>query len=132
MNFFAIICYNSCCQVVFFCDNSSEIDVDYYLKLGESVAPTLLKNVNIIEAQMKVHTDRPNKQVWLRYTDINAFKDQLEFRASNYLERLNETDWPSWSYADSKMQKTTVLISPAEKEQFKLRKAAILNRSDNL
>ena len=52
--------------------------------------------------------------------------------ATNYLERLNETDWPSWNYADSKMQKTTVRISPTEKEQFKLRKAAILNRSDNL
>lgn len=36
--------------------------------------------------------------------------------ATNYLERLNETDWPSWNYADSKMQKTTVRISPTEKE----------------
>ena len=92
-------------------DNPVEIDVDYYLSLDESVAPMLLKNINIIEGQMEAHLKRPNKEVWLRYTNINAFKSQLEFRASNYLERLEETEWPSWNWADSKMQKTTALVT---------------------
>ena len=90
--------------------NSGEIDVDYYLKLDESVAPLILKNIDIVEAQMQAHLNRPNKEAWLRYTDINSFKNQLEFRASNYLERLGETSWPSWNAADAKMKKTTTLV----------------------
>ncbi len=97
--------------------NPGEIDVDYYLKLDESVAPLILKNIDVVEAQMQAHLDRPNKEVWLRYTDIDSFKNQLEFRASTYLQRLDETSWPSWNAADAKMKVTTTLVpKPTLKE----------------
>ena len=84
--------------------NMGEIDVDYYLKLDESVAPLILKNIAVVEAQMEAHLARQNKEVWLRYTDIEAFKIQLEYRAQRYLENLEGTTWASWNAADSKMK----------------------------
>ena len=84
--------------------NMGEIDVDYYLKLDESVAPLILKNIDVVEAQMEAHLDRQNKEVWLRNTDIEAFKTQLEYRAQRYLENLEGTTWASWNAADSKMK----------------------------
>jgi hypothetical protein len=84
--------------------NMGEIDVDYYLKLDESVAPLILKNMDVVEVQMEAHLDRQNKEVWLRYTDIEDFKTQLEYRAQRYLENLEGTTWASWNAADSKMK----------------------------
>ncbi len=41
--------------------NLGEIDVDYYLKLDESVTPLILKNIDIVDAQMEAHLTRKNK-----------------------------------------------------------------------
>ena len=84
--------------------NSGEIDVDYYLRLDESVAPLILKNIEVVEAQMQAHLLRENKDTWLRYTDIDALKVQLEYRAQRYLENMEGTTWASWTVADAKMK----------------------------
>jgi hypothetical protein len=97
--------------------NPGEIDVDYYLKLDETVSPILFKNMNIIEQQMEAHLARPNKNVWLRYTDIDAFKQQLEYRTQRYLENREETTWASWNVADEKLKKQTKLIEPVDESQ---------------
>ncbi|MFT7084547.1 MAG: hypothetical protein ACJAV5_000253 [Vicingaceae bacterium] len=65
---------------------------------------------------MQTHLKRPNKEVWLRYTDVNSFKSQLEFRASDYLERLEEIDWPLCNWVDAKMKKATQLVLPLNPE----------------
>ena len=41
--------------------NLGEIDVDYYLKLEESDTPLILKNIDIVDAQMEAHLTRKNK-----------------------------------------------------------------------
>lgn len=87
-----------------------EIDVDYYLKLDETVSPILFKNMNIIEQQMEAHLARENKNTWLRYTDIDAFKQHLEYRTQLYLENREETTWASWNVADSKLKKQTMIV----------------------
>lgn len=89
--------------------NPSEIDVDYYLKLDESVAPLILKNIDVVEGQISAHLARQNKDVWLRYTDIDAFKVQLEYRAQLYIENLEGKSWSSWNAADAKMKKQVQL-----------------------
>ena len=95
--------------------NAAEIDVDYYLKLNETTAPLVLKNLDIVAAQMEAHKRRKNKAVWLRYVDIEIFKQQLEYRTSQYLKRMEDDSWVSWNWADYKLKKTTKLL-PLEVE----------------
>lgn len=86
--------------------NLSEIDVDYYLKLEESVLPYIYKNLDVVDLQMKAHLARPGKDTWLRYTDIGAFSNQLELQLKWYKKDLDETTWPSWNGADAKGKET--------------------------
>ena len=91
--------------------NPGEIDVDYYLKLSPSVAPIILKNLPTIQKQMKTHMDREGKEIWLKYTDIDLFKQQMEYNTSQYLLTLKNYSWPSWNYMDHRLQQKTTLIA---------------------
>lgn len=91
-------------------DNPGEIDVDYYLQLSPTVYPILFRNLDIVEAQMQTHLERKNKARWLYYTDIEQFEEQLEYKTSLYLERINQNSWPSWNYADAQLKQKTVLV----------------------
>src|SRR5690606_38703546 len=66
-------------------DNLGEIDVDYYLELSPTVYPIIFKNLDRVEAQMKAHLARKDRERWLAYTEINYFKAQLEYKTYNYL-----------------------------------------------
>ncbi|MBL4709834.1 MAG: DUF4173 domain-containing protein [Flavobacteriales bacterium] len=96
-------------------ENAGEIDVDYYLKLNVTTAPLVLKNLDIVAAQMEAHKNRKDKAIWLRYVDIEMFKEQLEYRTSKYLKRMEDDNWASWNWADYKLKKTTKLM-PLEEE----------------
>lgn len=102
--------------------NPGEIDVDYYLKLDETVSPILFKNMGIIEQQMQAHLSRSNKNIWLRYTNIDAFKKQLEFQTQRYLENREETTWASWNVADAKLKKQTLLVEKEKMANHKIEK----------
>ena len=93
-------------------DNPGEIDVDYYLQLSPTVYPILFKNLDLVEEQMQAHLNRKNKDRWLHYVDIDYFKEQLEYKTSNYLERINKYSNSSWNYADAQLKKKTVLVTP--------------------
>lgn len=93
-------------------DNPGEIDVDYYLQLSPTVYPILFKNLDLVEEQMQAHLNRKNKERWLHYVDIDYFEEQLEYKTSNYLERINKYSNSSWNYADAQLKKKTVLVTP--------------------
>ncbi len=90
--------------------NTGEIDVDYYLDLSPSVAPILLKNLETIQDQMIAHKSRENKVIWLNNLDIEHFKEVLEYRTSQYLQKQEEYNWQSWNRSDWRLKKRTVLI----------------------
>lgn len=90
--------------------NPGEIDVDYYLDLSPTVAPILLKNIDIVEQQMQAHINRDGKEIWLDYLDIDLFKEQLEYNTSQYLLKQKEYGFGSWNLADNALLKKTTLI----------------------
>lgn len=85
--------------------NPGEIDVDYYLKLDETVAPTILANLDVIESQMEAHKNREGKMVYLRYLDIETFKNQLNFQVNSYLTEKENNTWVSWNWTDYQFRK---------------------------
>ena len=91
--------------------NQGEIDVDYYLDLSPTIAPVLLKNIDIIEQQMEVHINRKGKEIWLDYLDIDLFKRQLEYNTSQYLIKQEKYGFGSWNFADKALVKKTKLIN---------------------
>lgn len=91
-------------------DNPGEIDVDYYLQLSPTVYPILFRNLDLVEEQMQAHLERKNKARWLYYTDIEQFEEQLEYKTSLYLDRINKNSWPSWNYADAQLKQKTILV----------------------
>lgn len=97
-------------------ENTGEIDVDYYLKLDETLSPIIFNNIETIEAQMLAHRNRPNKPIYLRYLEIEPFKEQLEYRVSKYLEKREDDTWASWNRSDAKLKEKTKFIPTDELE----------------
>ncbi len=78
--------------------NINEIDVDYYLDLDPQVYPLVYENLDRIAEQIKGH--QKNKVTWINFKTIEEFKESLEWRTGNYLEKRNKRSLASWTYAD--------------------------------
>lgn len=80
---------------------ANEIDVNNYLNLNPQVYPTIFANLDKVETQIRQHNN--NEVRWIRFTNIDDFKQELVNRSERYLaERSELSAFDSWSYADQK------------------------------
>jgi hypothetical protein len=79
--------------------NRSEIDVDFYLKLGPAVYPLLYENLGVIEEQIKAHHAKPTR--WCEIETIQEFRSRLNTNASRFTEVYPKYTWPSYNAAEA-------------------------------
>ncbi|OQA11529.1 MAG: hypothetical protein BWY67_00876 [Bacteroidetes bacterium ADurb.Bin397] len=79
--------------------NRSEIDVDFYLKLGPAVYPLLYENLGVIEEQIKAHHAKPTR--WCNTQTIQEFRSRLNTNASRFTEVYPKYTWPSYNTAEA-------------------------------
>lgn len=79
--------------------NTSEIDVDFYLKLGPAVYPVLYENLAIIEKQINAHHAKPTR--WCNTQTIQEFRSLLNTKASRFTEVYPKYTWPSYNTAEA-------------------------------
>lgn len=80
--------------------NKGQIDVDFYITMSDHVIPDIMKNLDKVEAQIEAHNK--NEVRWIFYTDFERFKNYMEYRTANYIQKQEKYDWPSWNYADAR------------------------------
>ena len=83
--------------------NSSEIDVDFYLKLGPAVYPLLYENMAVIEKQIIAHHAKPTR--WCNIKTIQEFRSRLNTIASSFTEVYPQYKWPSYNIAEASSYK---------------------------
>jgi hypothetical protein len=88
--------------------NPHEIDVDNYLKLGPAVYPLLYANLDVIDGQIKAH--KTNEVTWIRTQSIESFKQSLDQRSTNFLEREAKESLWSWNLAESRAQQALAAV----------------------
>lgn len=79
--------------------NRSEIDIDFYLKLGPAVYPLLYENLGVIEKQIIAHHVKPTR--WCNIKTIQEFRSRLDNHASRFTENYPQYTWPSYNTADA-------------------------------
>jgi hypothetical protein len=80
--------------------NVWQIDVDFYLEIGNEMLPVLKANEDLIYNQIQKHNE--NNETWIYFTDASDFRNTLYWRSKEYIARRNERSWLSWNYADAK------------------------------
>jgi hypothetical protein len=75
-------------------------DVDFCFELSPKAIPVILCNLSVIEAQL----DKNNATPMFAYqtNSITKFKEQIYFKAANFINEQETLGWQSWNYMDSK------------------------------
>lgn len=79
--------------------NKSEIDIDFYLKLGPAVYPMLYENLGVIEEQINAHHAKPTR--WCNTQTIQEFRSRLNTNTSRFKENYPKYNWPSYNTAEA-------------------------------
>lgn len=75
-------------------------DVDFCLELSPKAIPAILNNLSVIEAQLEKNSANP--MFAYQTNSIQKFKEQIYFKAANFVNEQEVVGWQSWNYIDSK------------------------------
>jgi hypothetical protein len=80
--------------------NTSQIDVDFYLDLSDSVLPLIHAGLPEIKKQIETHQD--NREVWISYYTYENFKEALSYRVADFMDEHEKYSWKSWTREEEK------------------------------
>ena len=92
--------------------NKGEIDVDNYLAMSDKVLPLLYADKDRVREQMSKHME--NEVRWVTQLDPEVFNIELDRRRELFMQRYEDQDWQSWTWADERTHRALLDINMAK------------------
>ncbi len=89
--------------------NQGEVDVDNYLAMSDKVLPLLYGDIDQVREQMRKHS--VNEVRWVTQLDPEVFSIELERRTALFMQRCEEQDWQSWTWADERTHRALLALN---------------------